>query len=805
MAFTFAAKAGARKSIPSRPAQSGKRRAWPLNTALILFVGAVGASLLFFGGPQRHTGLVQGQRAPSTLVSTMDFECVDLTMTALKRHQAADMAPAIFRINQDVLSTAQRAITKLVDRIVLLRQTALEAVPTLDEEAQETARLHREKQIEQDLDEASDLLGIPTSGRELLALFPVEQEKEVLDILQAALEAVWNEGILTHEERETGFQGIAPSLIITLFPVGAKQGVTRELNSIQEPADALDRFAEAARQALEDIGISAPEKVLRELIRPWVLSNLLYDARQTSAQRSTAERSVEPVIMTVRSGTTLMEEREIISEQTLEMLNAYYRRLQEVEPARDRLVKQAGRTLLLFLALGMCAFWEWITVSQIPNRMPRGARRKAVLTILAILAILITALYYELCLRLAFIPPWLAPYTMPMAAIAMLGCLLLGPASGLTCALWAALYADLVFGRGFEMVPPGIIAGVVAILLLRRVRKRAQVLRAGLLSGLLVALTGVAMGASHQYPPVTVLLQAGNALLAGAVAAILAMLLLPLLEMVSKYTTDITLLELTDVGHPLLRRLSLEAPGTYHHSLMVGTLAQAAAEAIGANSLLVGVCANFHDIGKMAKPEFFTENQRGGENPHDDLAPAMSALIIQSHVKEGVSLATRHKLPKVITRGIATHHGTSLTSFFYQIALRELREAGLPEDPGLEHAYRYPGPRPRTREEAILMLADTVEAASRSLEKPTPKHIADLVNRLISEKMADGQLDESALTLDELRRIRETLVFTLNNILHGRNPYPTEPAHPKPAENAASGFKGSATADPAARTAGVSD
>ncbi|HPT17511.1 MAG TPA: HDIG domain-containing protein, partial [Kiritimatiellia bacterium] len=268
-------------------------------------------------------------------------------------------------------------------------------------------------------------------------------------------------------------------------------------------------------------------------------------------------------------------------------------------------------------------------------------------------------------------------------------------------------------------------------------------------------------------------------------------------------TTGISLLELTDMSHPLLQRLALEAPGTYHHSLMVGAIGQAAANRIRADGLLVLVCAYFHDVGKLAKPEFFSENQRGGDNPHDSLAPSMSALVIQSHVKEGLTLAKRYKLPRPVYDGIRTHHGTTLTSYFYQVARRALKDAGLAEDAGLESSYRYDGPKPWTREQAVLMLADTVEAASRSLEKATPNRIAEMVETLMRDKLLDGQLDRCPLTLDDLHEIRNSFVFALTNILHGRNPYPRENPLAQPAAEPAGAAGGAPAADPDAGEPGV--
>ena len=312
------------------------------------------------------------------------------------------------------------------------------------------------------------------------------------------------------------------------------------------------------------------------------------------------------------------------------------------------------------------------------------------------------------------------------------------------------------------------------------------------------------MTAMIRHLPATFLTQMSAGLASGIFTAVLALLLLPVMEWMSGHTTDITLLELTDMGHPLLQRLAMEAPGTYHHCLLVGAIGQAAANRIGANGLLVHVCANYHDIGKLSKPEFFSENQRGGENPHDNLAPSMSVLVIQSHVKEGLTLAKRYKLPRPIYEGIASHHGTTLTSYFYQLARRAQQEAGLVEDSGLEASFRYDGPRPWTRELAVLMLADTVEAASRSLEKPTPNRIGEMVDTLMRDKLLDGQLDLCPITLEDLHDIRESFVFSLSNILHGRSPYPREDQPAQPAASVASASGGTPPPVPGPSAPGLS-
>jgi putative nucleotidyltransferase with HDIG domain len=261
--------------------------------------------------------------------------------------------------------------------------------------------------------------------------------------------------------------------------------------------------------------------------------------------------------------------------------------------------------------------------------------------------------------------------------------------------------------------------------------------------------------------------------------------LLPIFEGVFQLTTDISWLELSDLNHKLLRRMQLETPGTFHHSLVVAALAEAAAEKIGANAPMCRVCSYFHDVGKLKKPGYFIENQiDGAENPHDALTPTMSALIIIAHVKDGVDLAVKHKLNPRILDVIQEHHADSLVYFFYRRAQdqkkleREKVDRRLenPEDLPMidEKNFRYPGPRPRTRESGIIALADSIESASRSLKKPTPAKIRALVEDIFRAKIQDSQLDDCPLTLQELAMIKDSFATTLRSMLHTRIDYPKD-------------------------------
>ena len=314
--------------------------------------------------------------------------------------------------------------------------------------------------------------------------------------------------------------------------------------------------------------------------------------------------------------------------------------------------------------------------------------------------------------------------------------------------------------------------GIVAVATLRN---RNDFLRAALLlcggNALLNAIAGQWAGDL----PKEILLNVLWGVVSGVFALVLFYVAIAVLERPFGVTTHLRLLELSDPATLLLQQFRLKAPGTYAHSLMVGNLAQAAAEAIGADALLMRVAAYYHDIGKINRPEFFIENQSGMENVHDTLAPSLSALILAAHVKEGLEIAQVIGLPPGVKDLIAQHHGTSLMKFFYHQA------SGGTADPALENQFRYPGPKPQTREAAILLIADSVEAASRTLERPTPARISEFVSRIVEDKRADGQLDECDLTMRELTVVQESIAHALSGVFHGRVAYPGQtPVLPAP-------------------------
>lgn len=358
-------------------------------------------------------------------------------------------------------------------------------------------------------------------------------------------------------------------------------------------------------------------------------------------------------------------------------------------------------------------------------------------------------------------------FALPVAAGAMLTSLLLDFHLALGLSFVVSILLGIAF-QGDPFIPLYYFLGsIVAALSVIRCKKRTAVLRAGGLTFLIsfIVIIGIDIYRGD------LLTRIVNDLLAGLLGAVSVTMIvsvsLPFFETVFDIATDIKLLELLDPNHPLLKELVYKSPGTYHHSILIGNLAEAAAENIGENPILARVAAYYHDVGKINKPEYYIENQRVSENKHDRLMPSMSSLIIASHVKDGVDVARQHKLPSAIIDIIQQHHGTSLITYFYQKA-KELQ----PYVSIAEEDYRYPGPRPRTKVAAIVMLADNVEAASRALESPTPQRIQALTTSVITRIFLDDQLSMCDLTLKDLRDISKSFNLVLNGIYHHRIDYP---------------------------------
>ena len=499
----------------------------------------------------------------------------------------------------------------------------------------------------------------------------------------------------------------------------------------------------------------------QRLIQP----NITLNSLETEARREDAEQKVKPVLYMVKKGEMLMREGDRVTPLHLRKLNA-----------------MKGHTdahQIAFTVLGAMALLGAILIIQYVVRLkPRmsGAPygNKDLLFLACIMLAFIVVIKVATTLPEAWFlglpldrPVSPVDFGIPLAAGAMIVCLFMGQPTALIFSLALSLCAAMLLRGGLETFIYFILSCTMATWWLQDCRERKIIIKAGAKLGLLNAGLAVVIGMyiggiSWSRLPFDVTV----AFLGGIGAGILTAGMAPVVEMVFHYTTDITLLELANLDRPILRRLMLEAPGTYHHSVVVGSLVEAAAAEIGANPILAKVSGYYHDIGKLKKPLYFIENQSGGPNKHDKLAPSMSALILIAHVKNGVEIAREHKLGQSIIDTIEQHHGSSTISYFYEKAKSVKGEDAVNIDD-----FRYPGPRPQTREAGLVMLADVVEAASRTLENPTPSRIQGLVQNLINKVFSDGQLDHCELTLKDLHLIAKSFNKILNGIHHHRIEY----------------------------------
>jgi putative nucleotidyltransferase with HDIG domain len=516
------------------------------------------------------------------------------------------------------------------------------------------------------------------------------------------------------------------------------------------------------------------DAVQRSWIRPSadfleanLVPNLLYSRGETADRVRRAGDSVAPRSQVFRRGQVLVRRGDTVTPTVA-------RTLYEIERERRDLTHTAMILGIGLLVAVMAVGW-WRILGRFGVEPVRSRLSVIFLLLLVFVGLNRLGLFLAEAVALSSHGASLAPvnaylWALPYAAGPATVCLLLGVQPAVLFALCNALMAGVMLGGDFAVVVYSLASGMVGALAAPQFTSRASLGRVGGIVGLTNLVVMLILELYRGLPelPEAVALAAVSAFIGGPLSVAVASSLLPILESVFGITTDVRLLELSNQNLPLLKRLSLEAPGTYQHSLAVGNLAEAGADAIGANALLLRVCAYYHDVGKLVKPSYFVENQRG-VNPHDSLSPSMSALVIMSHVKEGLEMARRANLPLPIRQSIATHHGTKLIKYFYARA-REKADPGMGEV--RESDYRYPGPRPHTKELGVLLLADAVEAAARTLEQPTPGKIRSMIGKIFADVMEDGQLDDCDLTFSEVDKVASAFMWVLTNMYHHRIDYP---------------------------------
>lgn len=535
---------------------------------------------------------------------------------------------------------------------------------------------------------------------------------------------------------------------------------SREFFDLREALQAFERTLPMRGFGSGPVYDSVIKKLGTSLIRP----NIIFDVASTEDAMRQARTAVNPIFYHMRQGEVVVRAGDVISGLQEQKLA----RMQELQGTRSEWKSGIGYTLLTVLSLLLI----YAFMASLSRKFKPTDRDLLLLSMTLVGSFLLIKLFSILGSSLNFSFPDVDSTSLllatPLAAGGLVLQVTLGGFNALYYILSFGLLTGLFLEESWMLLLTVVMGNIIGALSLRDCPRRSAFLISGAqvaVINMLIVLCfmlifpqyGLSMHAFR------VLCAAFGGLLSGVVAAGLA----PVAEYIGGYVTDIKLLELASLDRPLLRDLSLQAPGTWNHSMVIGQMCEVAAEGIGANGLLARVGAYYHDIGKLKKPVYFVENQLDQVNRHDKLPPSMSALIIKSHVKEGMELAHQHKLPMEIQSFIPQHHGTSLIEYFYDKALSEAGEGETVD----ESLYRYPGPKPQTKEAGILMLADAIEASSRTLQDPTPARIQGLVQKMINRVFAGGQLDESELTLRDLHSIAKSFTRVLSGIYHRRIEY----------------------------------
>ncbi|MEX0331691.1 MAG: HD family phosphohydrolase [Puniceicoccaceae bacterium] len=749
-----------------------------------LFLGFGAAATLFaFFGLSAASPLVQkDQVSRIRITAEIPFSYVSQIETDRQLEAVQQRVPPVFRLDMEPYRSFRTYLEQLV-----LDIGSFAEVP--ENTPEELARLE-ESEIQEFLRQYAP--GNPYNLRpsDIATLFNqlgIERCQAVADEGLIIIGEIFQKGVY----QEDNAFNLSSGQRLTLFSVEDEQGNVQDVQILSE-----EEGLRTLRIQLTALDIPRESTVaLFRILRAALIPNLVFDATRTNDQVAKAQDSVEPTVIEVQEGETIIEPNSRVTALQYEQLEAYREKLKASESKEfginSLFLERAMLTLIL--VLGAVFF-----LRSSRHAMQRDYRIFSLSGAIILSNIVLIRLVIELgdSVIVESTPVFinLIPYLVPVILGPMVITILVGTGPGILSAILVSAFNAMMQGNSLSVFLLSQLVCLVAISYCRNIQLRASLVRAGLIAGGLMAIGALLFAIRDSLALTTVLFQVLTCLGTGVISGMLIVGLLPVLEQVFKYTTDITLLELTDYNHPLLRKMQIEAPGSYHHSLMVANLSENAAAVIGANPLICRVCSLFHDIGKMTKPDYFVENQRAGENPHFERNPSMSALVIKSHVKEGVQMAREHRLPRIIIDVIKQHHGTSLIQYFYYKALEKQRDEGViesiyPNAPKIElndvneDTYRYEGPIPQFTESALIMLADCVEAASRSLKKATPQSISDLVDKIVMARMQDGQLDATPLTLSQLQKVKESFGFTLLNMLHARIEYPQG----KPEKNGGNG------------------
>ena len=696
--------------------------------------------------------LVPDQIVTNTIRAAFDFSYEDDEKTEIQRNQEKSKVPLVYRIDNELTENCINKVKEFISELI--------------------KRSDMEKRGEiypvDDNDEISRFVG-DLSPESVSVLLLIAQNPEQEETFIRNIEFALYRGIINQRIKDTHIYGQKLRIIDHKGRIRKPQ----LLANLTTPSEAASKIADqvVANYALRN------REVLRlaamNVVSSILKGNLLYDESVTEKNREKQVADIPPVIIEVKKGDIILRKGQEVNREDICKYDAYRKELKGREKSKNfwrSLLNSSVICLILMVVTG-------IYVSHIHPEVLKSNQKMCLISTVTILSLFLIYGTINLFNILSSAYPLpqskdLILILIPIGIAPVLLSVLIGLRVAFYVGLFVSVIAALLLEDAYQLIIDGFTIGCIASYAVRHSRNYKIFFIRGVFA---VTLAIIIMN----YRQLWSIMESFNvvywtfcfALVNGVLTATLALIILFILEPIFQISTDMTLLLLSDYNHPLLKRLQLEAPGSYHHSLMVATLAEQAAEVIGANPIRARVCALFHDIGKLSQPEYFIENTFEGENKHNELRPQMSSLIILNHVKEGTDMAITYKLRKIIRDAIEQHHGTDLVYFFYKRALEENRDKNTPVE---EQAYRYPGPLPREKEVVLVSLADACEAASRSLQKPSPGKVEALVWEIFRKRIRDGQLDEADLTFGDLARVRRSFVKTITTMLHGRIAYPKD-------------------------------
>lgn len=762
-------------SVPKKAAEMPKTKV--AQWLLFILLALITTVLISYRAGRIPSEIKVGRIAPYDIKADRVYEIVDEEATQKFKAEALQSVKSTYTFDPYLGNGVAERVKAAFDE--MKRLLKVYSTPAADLPAEFTFKDLSEEQLTDLKDTWESMVGAEIGAKEWKFLVDSDFGDGIQGKIGDAVIVIMTNPIVV--DRKTMMEEKDKGIAVRILPATGGAGKPEEEDWDAEEIESLLTVDEMKKEVArgkfipEALSIDQYEdRIVAQIAAALIQPNMVFDAQETEVRRNNVMKDVKNVVISIQSGESVIRGGSRYEPWHKKVLEGIRKEKEE----RSLPLEMMGSFLLNFtIYLVVYLFGRRYVRKFAPTKLDlvfMGSLMLVMLLLLRVSMVVTSAIYG---ITMTDIPRMALTYAIPMAAGAMLVRFIINSETAALFAVVLAAFSGIVMQGNIYFTAFTLMSSFVAAVAISHVDKRSVIFQAGIITGLINAVIVLSIhliNAASVVEPLSlnnIMWYEISAFVNGIGCSVFVLVIAPLSESAFGYTTDIKLLELANLNHPLLRELIIRAPGTYHHSHLVGILAETAAEAVGANPLLARVGAYYHDIGKIKKPQYFTENMPEGVSAHDNLTPHMSALIVSSHIKEGLDLAKTYKLPEVITFMIPQHHGTKKIGFFYEKAKEST-------DPSLqkveEKDFKYPGPRPQTREAAILMLADGAEAAVRSIKEKTPTRIQQVVENIIDKSFTEAQLSECELTLRDLTEIAKAFTRILSSIYHQRVEYPKE-------------------------------